>query len=169
MKNSVYRFTTNFGLLISGFVMGFSGLLMQIQFHIGDQSSASLSRLVLGISYPSWSLVHKIAILVFSIFVFYHVYRNHKWYKTVIQKKRIDKNKPLISLSILLILSAVSGFIPWCIYCFNEETAIRKTIIEIHDKISIILLIYIILHIIKKRSYFYRLINPLQHKHNIKS
>ena len=170
MKSTSLSLKINLGLFFSGLVMAFSGLVIQICYHIGNHEGIDNYDTVLGINYSGWSLVHKISIIVFSIFMIYHVVLHWKWYKTVIKKRLISKNKQVITLSIIFILVAISGYIPWLIKLIGGETPMRKVFIEIHDKIALILTVFLLLHILKRMKWFIMTFNKLRNKstaHNI--
>lgn len=170
MKSSSFSLKINLGLLFFGFIMAFSGLLIQICYHIGNQEGIHNYDTVIGINYSGWSLVHKISIIIFSIFMIYHVVLHWKWFKTVVKKRLISKNKQVITLSIIFILVAISGYIPWLIKLIGGETPMRKAFIEIHDKITLILTVFLLLHISKRMKWFITTFNKLKIKstaHNI--
>jgi hypothetical protein len=77
-----------------------------------------------------------------------------KWYKTVIKKRLVAKNIQVLTLSMLFVLVAITGFIPWFIDLLKGDEILRKAFIEIHDKFAIILSVYLILHVIKRLKWF---------------
>lgn len=154
MRKTVLKFLVNTGLLLWGSVMAFSGLLLQIQYHIGNHGDINHSDTILGIDYLGWSLVHKISASVFFIFMISHIILHRKWYKAVLKKKLFAKNRQVLTLSAVFVLVAISGYIPWLIMFINGATPIRKTFIEIHDKIALILVVYLALHISKRLKWF---------------
>lgn len=155
MKNKTNSYLINIGLLLSGFSMMISGLLIQINFHMGNRGEIAVDDSVLGISYYGWSDIHKVSIVVFSILMIFHIVLHWKWYKTVIRKKLISKNFQQIALSVFFILVAFTGYIPWFIKLMNGSEMLRKVFIEFHDKLAIVLFIYLILHIIKKLKWIF--------------
>lgn len=154
MKNPIIKFINNLVLLFSGSVIAFSGLLIQFNYHMGNHGEINTNQTVLGINYFDWSDVHKISIIFFSIFMIVHIILHWKWYKTVIKKSLIAKNSQVITLSVVFILVAITGYIPWFVNLSGGDTTTRKAFIEIHDKIALILLVYLILHVIKRLKWF---------------
>lgn len=146
------NFIVNLGLLIFGFLTVFSGLLIQIQYHLGNHGTNDYA---IGINYSGWSDIHKISIVSLSILMIFHIIRHWKWFKTVIKKRLISKNKQAITLTLLFVLVAITGFFPWFIYLTKGDEMIRITFIEIHDKLAIILSIYFVLHVIKRLKWFF--------------
>lgn len=151
METPMKSFIINSGLLFSGFLTVFSGLLIQFQYHIGHHSRDSYS---LGFDYSSWSWIHKISSVILSLLAAFHIALHWKWYKTVIEKRLLNRNKEVITLSAIFVVAAITGFIPWIIDLADGNELIRKGFVEFHDKIAVILLIYFILHVVKRLKWF---------------
>lgn len=154
MEKLFKGFATNLGLLISGFLTVFSGLLIQVEYHMGNHGNIDINKLVLGISYYGWSNIHKLTIVILSLLVIFHIYLHWKWFKGVISKKLLAKNKQVLTLSFIFIVVAITGFIPWIIDLMKGDVMLRKIFIEIHDKLAIILSVYLILHVINRLKWF---------------
>jgi Domain of unknown function (DUF4405) len=154
MGKNINRFTINLGLFIFGIATVFSGLLIQVNYHMGNHGNIAMNYYVFGINYQSWSAIHKILIVVLTVLMIYHVYHHWKWYKVVITKKLITKNQQVLILSLLFVLVALTGLIPWLIDLLKGNEMLRKVFIEIHDKLAIILSVYLVLHIIKRLKWF---------------
>lgn len=154
MKKQLKAYIVNVGLLISAIISAFSGLLLQIQFHMGNHGHASNRGHVLGMSYHDWLDIHKISIIILTICMVFHCMSHWKWYKIVIQKKLFSKNRQVLIVSLLFVLVAITGFIPWIIYLLEGNNIIRNSIIEIHDKLTILFIIYLLIHIIKRRNWY---------------
>ncbi|HUW04974.1 MAG TPA: DUF4405 domain-containing protein [Williamwhitmania sp.] len=151
MKNDIKSFIINLGLLFLGFLTVFSGLLIQIQYHIGNHGRDNYS---LGLDYSSWSDIHKISIVILFVLAIFHISKHLKWYKTIIGKGLLNKNKQVISLTIIFVMAAITGFVPWIIDLVNGSELFRKRFIEFHDKIAIVLSIFFILHVVKRIKWF---------------
>jgi len=166
MEKYFNRFSINLCLLISGFFTVFSGILIQVKYHMGNHGNSSTNDPVFGLSYSEWSDTHKISIVVLSILMIFHLILHWKWYKIVIKKRLINKNKQVITLTILFVLVAFTGFIPWFIDLMKEDEMLRKAFIEIHDKLAIILSVYFILHVIKRLKWFFTTFEKMINKHS---
>ena len=173
-KHTFSNFLINNLLLISGLVMIFSGLVLQIGFHMGGHdrhrisahdvqtksihyerlSDIDTSKIVCGFNYSTWSAIHKFVVVFFSLLMICHTYVHWRWYKGVITKHLIGKNRRVIILSILFLLVAITGFIPWFIDLSGGSSIIRKLFIEIHDKLTFILIIFLVLHFVKRAKWF---------------
>lgn len=167
-----YSFLITNLLLLFCIAMIISGLVLQLGFHIGSPNEQhghgmqsrtehyeqvrglDVFNTVWGINYTNWSTLHKFAIVFFSIFMIYHFLIHWKWYKGVVNKHLINKNIQVTTLSILFLLVAVTGLVPWLIDLFGSSYILRLIFIEIHDKLALILVVYLILHIIKRNRWF---------------
>lgn len=155
MSNSMKRFVINLGLLVSGLTTAFSGLLIQIKYHMGNHGEIAQNATAFGFDYPTWSAIHKISIVLILLFMIYHVVQHWNWYFYVISKKHISKNQQVLVLSLLFSLVAITGLTPWFIDLFNGNEMSRKIFIEVHDKLSIFLTVYLILHLVKRFKWFF--------------
>jgi Pyruvate/2-oxoacid:ferredoxin oxidoreductase delta subunit len=169
-----YDFIVNNLLLIFGVFMVFSGLALQLGFHIGDHNERKMdykmevsqslqyvqirqideSKTICSFRYSDWSMIHKISIVVFSVLIIYHIYVHWKWYSGVIVKRLVGNNLQVITLSILFLLVAMTGLVPWFIDLFEKTNAFRLVFIELHDKLALILVVYLILHLAKRIKWF---------------
>jgi hypothetical protein len=165
-------FFVNNLLLLSGIITALSGLVIQIGYHMGgehgpvaygaDPHSSGIQQtrvidpdeIVWGINYTSWSLIHKVAIVLFLILVIYHFCVHWKWYKNVFAKHLLRKNRQVIVLSALFLLVALTGLIPWLIHLSGNDNGFRMILIEIHDKVALLLIIYMFLHISHRVKWF---------------
>jgi ferredoxin len=167
------NFLINNLLLFCGLLMIFSGMTLQIGFHMDGPERQQIvakemqtqsisyelrvidtSKIVCGFNYSAWSAIHKFVVVFFSLLMIYHTYVHWKWYKGVITKHLIGKNKQITILSALFLLVAVTGFIPWFIDLSGSTSIIRMFFIEIHDKLTLILIIFLILHVVRKAKWF---------------
>lgn len=164
MGKIINRFIINLGLFISGFAMVFSGMLIQVKYHMGNNGSLKSNDFVFGINYDGWSDIHKISIVVFSALTIYHIYQHWKWYKIVVTKKLISKNQQVLIFSLFFVLVAITGLIPWFIDLLKGDEMLRKVFIEIHDKFAIILSVYMVLHIIKRLKWFFNTFVEMRNK-----
>jgi len=162
MEKHFNWFIINIGLIISGLLTAISGLLIQLEYHIGNHGNIAIDDYVFGISYNGWSGFHKISILMFLLLMIFHISLHWKWYKVVIMKWLIAKNIQGLTLSVVFILVATSGLISWVIDLLKGDVLLRKAFIEIHDKLGIILIIYLILHVVKKLKWFFTTLDKLK-------
>jgi hypothetical protein len=174
-RNKIFNgFIINNLLLLSGIVTTLSGLVLQLVFHMDESgydhdsvhsiNSRSMSyeqireidqnKIVWGFNYSGWSAIHKVFIVVFSLLMIYHIYVHWKWYKGVFAKHLIKKNIQVITLSVLFMLVAITGLVPWFIDISGGTNVLRLIFIEIHDKLTFLLIIYLVLHVVKRNKWF---------------
>jgi hypothetical protein len=107
-----------------------------------------------GVDYNEWTITHKTAIVSFSLFMLYHFVIHWKWYKGVITKHLIGKNKSVIFLSGFFILVAFTGITSWFLDLLGNKSTIRMDFMEIHDKLAIVLTIFLVSHVINRAKWF---------------
>lgn len=149
----------NLSLVIVSIAMVFSGFLIQIKYHIGQHEGITQSTEFLGLNYYGWSVFHKVAIVIISVLIGFHTVLHLKWYKIVIRKNLLAKNKQVIFLTGLFFLVAITGYLSWFIHMANGSEMTRKFFIEFHDKLTIFLFIFLLLHIFGR---FKWLINTIE-------
>ena len=164
MKKHVQSFIVNLGLLVWGLFAIYSGVLIQIKYHMGNRGHSGVNEYVFGVGYSGWNDIHKFSIVILSILAVYHVVLHWKWFKAVFSKKLFSKNLQVITFTLLFILAAVTGLIPWIIDLLGMSEFSRKVFIEIHDKIAIILSVYIIMHIVKRHKWFFNTLAKMANK-----
>lgn len=167
MKNRVLQFMINSVLMLFGSLMTFSGFLIQFNYHMGHHNETDMNNTVMGFNYFGWSDIHKVCVILISIFMFFHIMLHWKWYKTVIKKKLFAKNKQTITLSLVFIPVVLTGYMAWLIKLTGGQEISRIIFIEIHDKIVIILFIFLILHVSKRYKWFFTTSDKLTHKYSI--
>jgi ferredoxin len=150
------RFLVNFGLLLIGFFVVFSGFLIQFNYHVGHHGMIDMDKMVSGISYSAWTMIHKISIILISFLVVCHIGQHWKWYRTIVIKRLIAKNKQVITLSVIFLIVALTGYLSWFIDFAGNAPIVRKTFLEIHDKIAIVFFIFLFLHVAKRLKWFFR-------------
>jgi hypothetical protein len=132
---------------------------------MGNHGNKMLGKSVFGLNYSDWSYFHKVSIVILFILTVFHFSLHWKWYKTVIAKRLLNKNKQVITLTLIFALVAITGFIPWMIDLLEGSNIIREAFIEIHDKIAIILSVYFVLHITKRWKWFITAFEKMRNKH----
>lgn len=165
MGKDVSRLIVNLGLLILGVSSVFSGILIQVKYHLGNHGNISISDFVFGINYQGWSVVHKISIVLLSLFMICHIYQHWRWYNAITAKRLFIKNQQVLILSLLFVLVAITGFTPWFIDLFNGNEIQRKLFIEIHDKLAVLLSIYLLLHLLKRLKWYFTTFDKIKNKH----
>ncbi len=167
IRTPIVKFIVNLELFFFGLAMSFSGFLIQIKYHMGHHGGMDKNSSVLGLNYFSWTDIHKISVILFSLLMILHITGHWKWYTTVIRKKFFGKNRQVLTLSVIFLLVASTGYVPWLIHLTGGTGNIHEIFVEIHDKIAIILFVYLILHVIKRLKWYMTTFDKLRNKHSI--
>ncbi len=154
MKSFGLKYAVNSGLLLGGAVMLLSGLLIQAEYHMEGHGHIDIYKIVWGLPYPQWSDIHAFSSIFVALLTAWHVAQHWAWYKTVVRKKLWGRNRQVLTLTAIFVVVAFTGFVPWGIKICNGDGAIRKTFIEIHDKLALVLCIYLILHVVKRFRWY---------------
>ena len=171
-KRNLLRFLINNLLILTGMITAISGFVIQVGFHIGSEARqrglyahsqpAIIEQrgkivpdgTVWGIDYTTWSVIHKSAIVLLSLLMIYHFIVHRKWYKAVFTKGLANKNIQVITLSFLFAVTALTGLVPWIVDLSGGNDSVRTVLIEIHDKVTILLTIFLILHVSGRIKWF---------------
>ncbi len=153
-KNPYKRLIINAGAFFTGLLAVFSGFLIQFSYHMGQHGTIDVNKMVLDVNYSGWTAIHKISILLLSVFMIFHIVQHWTWYKTILKKNLITKNKQVIILTMVFIIVAITGYIPWIIDLTVNDQTTRKIFMEIHDKLTIILFVFLTLHVAKRLKWF---------------
>jgi len=66
----------------------------------------------------------------------------------------MTKNKLVILLSAIFISTCLTGFIPWLLPSGEDTEITRRGLLEIHDKMGIVLIVLLVLHVSKRFNWF---------------
>jgi NAD-dependent dihydropyrimidine dehydrogenase PreA subunit len=144
----------NLNLIIVSAAMIFSGFLLQIGYHMGNHGAIPETILYFGLDYSGWSVFHKISIVIFSVLMIFHTVFHWKWYSIVLSKKLISKNISVLILTTLFVMVALTGYFSWFIHLTNGLEILRKIFIELHDKLTLFLFIFLLLHVAGRLKWF---------------
>jgi len=161
-SRQVLSLITNLGLLLICSAMALSGLVIQLNYHMGHHGTIDKTGLVFGMSYIGWYYSHLVSIVMVSFFAVIHFILHWRWYKAIVRKRLFAENNLVIILTIVFIVAATTGYIPLFIRLSSGTEVIRKAFIEIHDKIALVLLVYIIIHVSKTLRRFIASFKKLQ-------
>ena len=164
MEKTISRFIINLGLFVSGIASVFSGIFIQVKYHMGNHGSIAADESLSGIDYHGWSVVHKTSIIVLTLLLVCHIYLHWNWYKALIARRLFAKNQQVLVFSLLFLLVAITGLTPWFIDLLNGSETQRKAFIEIHDKIALIFSVYLVLHIISRLKWYFNAFDKIRNK-----
>jgi 2-oxoglutarate ferredoxin oxidoreductase subunit delta len=148
-----FGFVINITLFITAVISALSGLLIQFYYHMGNHMHTALNQ-TSELEYLNLTTIHKIGIVIFTISTAIHFSLHWKWYKNVLMNRKISKNIQVLTFSVIFLALAFTGLIPWIIDIANGNQDTRRMLIEIHDKVSFIFIIYFILHFAKRIKWY---------------
>lgn len=151
MRKTLFDLITDLSLFSGGSIMVFSGLSIQAAYHMEGLPPAER---VLGMVYSNWSDIHIFSSVSVAVIMIFHIIQHWKWYKIVVKKRLFSKNQQVLMLTLIFLIVAIIGLIPWMIDINHGDQNLRKAIIEVHDKIAIVLFIYLILHVVKRFKWY---------------
>lgn len=160
LTRNVLSLVTNVGLLLAGTAMAWSGLLLQAVYHVGRGRLDRHAR-AWELDYSAWSNVHVTAALCVSLLMIGHVSLHWKWYTTVIRRKLFAKNRLVVTLTLIFLAVTITGYTPWAIRLTGGSELARRAVIEVHDKIAILLCVYLGIHTFRNLPWFFRALRRL--------
>jgi hypothetical protein len=152
MEKKVMNYYVDVVILILFVALAWTGMLIQIVYHMEEHSSDFLA---LGLNRSGWLVLHKLFSILSSLGIGLHVILHLDWFKAVTKKrlflKRSFKKKTSFYLLLVYSISGVFGFVSWV---FNNRVmgyhpTLQHTLVEIHDKISLVLIILFCVHLIR--------------------
>ena len=164
MKNPALNLGLNGSLFIAGLFSAFSGILMQVSYHMHHQVKMNSGKIVMGLHFEDWSFVHKLSITLLSILIFYHLVAHRKLYFAIIKKRLFAKHNQLLQFTAIVFITALTGIIPWIMHLTTHSAHTRKTFIEFHDKIALVLVIYMALHFVKRLKWYTAVIRGIMRR-----
>ena len=125
---------------------------MQIGYHM--HHATTKGRLVLGLGYCDWSTLHKLSVILAMLFAAVHIGLHERWYESLLRHRRFGGRKTTIALSVLFLVTALTGFLPWGIRAAGGGEALRRGFIEVHDKLALVLMVLLAIHVSKRIRWF---------------
>jgi 2-oxoglutarate ferredoxin oxidoreductase subunit delta len=152
IKNRIYLNLLN---LVFFLIVAFTGSVIQTQYHMHGLPEAYS---VMGFGKAEWALLHKASAVVFFAGLVVHCLVN--WGFVATSTKRIFNGKisPLLSHSYVLFLisapACLTAMASWIL--FGGEERARFALVETHDKLGWLLVIFGLIHLISRSG---RMIN----------
>jgi hypothetical protein len=152
-KKKLINYIIDIAILIAFVLLMINGILMQIIYHMNHNDP---NYVFLWFNKNGWLLLHKILSVLAFTGITAHVFLHFNWIKDVFINKRLfSKNFKNKALAFLFITFYFSGFLTFVSWAFNNRITgynyeLRHFILEIHDKITILLIILFAIHFVKK-------------------
>ena len=132
-----------------------TGLILQIAYHMHRLPD---NYLVSGLNKPGWLLLHEISASISLAGIIIHCMLHWKFITTTTKKIFNRKSKTRILSSYYLLIIYIPTFLTsigsWIF--FNDKDSTRHTLVEIHDKLALILIIFSLIHIISRFGWMMR-------------
>jgi hypothetical protein len=152
MKNNINKSTLIFSidllLLFVSLIFVLSGLLIQVKYHMNHSTPI----IVYSYGYFFLAILHTISSIIGFVLMVIHIIQHLKWYRALIKKILKHYRISDVLLSIIFILTGLSGLTAWLISFLYPSTTlfpsgIEKAIIEIHDKLGVVFSILFVIHL----------------------
>ena len=144
------RFLLNLSLCVTGILSAGSGFLLQFIYHMGH-GRTTLEDLVWDRPYAFWSMFHKLTSLFFVILIAIHLKWNWKWIKRVVTSRSFQKHREVFVFTAVFGMAAVFGFTAWMVSDLAHTPGLRECIVEVHDKITLVMFVFLCTHIWKRK------------------
>lgn len=148
-NNSEINFFIDLLLSLIFVFLALSGLLIQIKYHAGH--SLGTDR-VCGLNRAQWLVLHKILSVFLAMGVTIHGIQHISWFQRVLRMAanfRSKTTKITLLISAIFTCSAATGFIAWLLV----PTSAERNLTELHDKISLLLIILFVMHLANHRPW----------------
>jgi hypothetical protein len=141
------NYWVNVSSLLPFILLIITGLILQANYHFSHKPEEYE---VFSMNKKYWLLLHKIFALISTPIIFFHLALHFRWIKNLFMNKISSKGNKIVRttkvLLILYFLTFITSMVSWL---FLEDPHAKRMIIELHDKIALIIIIYFTIHIIQ--------------------
>jgi hypothetical protein len=141
------RIVLNLALLLVGLASASSGLTMQIKYHMGRHGPLGAT----DSGYPMWSQFHKFTSVTLLTLVAWHLIVNWKWLRAMWNKGLFHKHRQLVTMNLIFVAAVLTGLGAWAIGWTGVGFRSEKIVVEIHDKLTLFLTVFLFLHVWSRR------------------
>ena len=143
------RLYLNLGNLVFFLIVAFTGLVIQIRYHMHAAPDVYLT---MGFDKARWVLLHQTSAVVFFAGLVVHCLANRQFVATGTRRIMSGILKPFLSQSYWLFLISVPACLTalssWLFFGGSEQA--RVALIETHDKLGWLLVIFGLIHIVSR-------------------
>lgn len=141
----------NLGLLGTGAVSLVSGFLIQFTYHMHHGVAVRGTRLVWGLGYPAWALIHQIASALMLAVAGWHLWLNRKPLLALLKRDgRWRRQAPIFF--VLFTLAVITAVVAWTAGKLFDGQVTERALVEIHDKLTIPMSVLLVLHTWQRRA-----------------
>lgn len=160
LKNKLYL---NFCNLAFFLIVTFTGSVIQIQYHMHRLSEAYV---IIGLNKIGWTLLHKASAFIFFAGLMVHCLVNWRFVATSTKRIFEGNQTPFSSNSYLLFListfACLTAVTSW--FLFGGAGRVRFALVETHDKLGWLLVIFGIIHISSRIGRMFRTFRKVREK-----
>jgi hypothetical protein len=141
----------NLGLLAAGAVSLVTGLLIQFTYHLHHGIAVRGTRLVWGLDYPAWALIHPIASALMLALAAWHLWLNRKPLLALLRRDGRWRRQATLLL-VLFTLAVITAVVAWTVGKIVDGRMTERALVEIHDKVTLPLSALMVLHTWQRRA-----------------
>lgn len=140
----------NLGLLGTGLLSTVSGFLIQFTYHMHHGAAVRATRMVWGLGYPAWAVVHQVSSGLMLILALWHLWLNRKPLLALLKNAGRGRRQGR-ALFVLFSLAVVTALVAWTAGTLFDGNLVERALVEVHDKIVIPMAILMVMHIWQRR------------------
>lgn len=141
----------NLGLLATGLATAVSGFLIQRTYHMHQGGAARATKMVWGLDYPAWALVHQICSALMLAIAAWHWWLNRKPLLTWLTRAGSWRRQAPIFFT-LFALAVVTALTAWIAGKLFGQSSAEHALVEIHDKLVIPMSVLMVAHTWQRRA-----------------
>jgi hypothetical protein len=141
----------NLGLLVTGAASAVSGFLIQLTYHMHHGVAVRASRMVWGLGYPAWAVVHQVSSVLMLAIAVWHIVVNRKPLVAYLTRNGAWRRQAPV-LFALFMMAVATALVAWTAgHVFGSASA-ERTLVEIHDKVVIPMSVLLVMHTWQRRA-----------------
>jgi hypothetical protein len=141
----------NLGLPGTGAVSLVSGFLVQITYHMHHGIAVRAARLVWGLGYPAWALIHQVALALKLAIANWHLWLNRKPLLALLKRDgRWRRQVPIFI--VVFTLAVTTAVAAWTAGGRFAGQVTERRLVEIHVKVTIPMSILMVPHAWQRRA-----------------
>ncbi len=147
--------------LIPFLIVIITGLVLQIRYHMHRLPDAYV---VSGLNRSGWLLLHRISAVIVLALIVIHCILHRKAIaaarRRIFGKASGSSIKSSYYLFLLFVLTSLTAMISWIFWDHGE--VMRHTLVEIHDKLSLLLILFSAVHIVPRLDWMVKTYRKLR-------
>lgn len=141
----------NLGLLGTGLLSAVSGFLIQFTYHMHHGAAVRATRLVWGLGYQAWAVVHQVSSVLMLVIALWHLWLNRKPLLALLKRAGHGRRQAR-ALFVLFTIAVVTALVAWIAGTLFDGKLVERALVEVHDKIVIPMAILMVMHTWQRRA-----------------